>query len=105
MTEPKGVFLKNNRSALEHKEFVEESILDLLATNRIKEIPKTPFIVNPLSVSVEENKKRLLDLRHVNLHIRKEKIKFDDWKVMEDFIEQGGFMFKFDIKQGYHHID
>lgn len=61
--------------------------------------------MNPLSVSVEENKKRLLDLRHVNLHIRKEKIKFDDWKVMEDFIEQGGFMFKFDIKQGYHHID
>ena len=25
--------------------------------------------------------------------------------MMLDFVEPGGFMFKFDIKQGYHHID
>ena len=35
----------------------------------------------------------------------KDKIKFDDWKVMEQFIQSGVFMFKLDIKQGYHHID
>ena len=40
-----------------------------------------PEVLNPLSVSLRKNKKRLiLDLRHVNLYITKEKIKFDDWE-------------------------
>jgi len=35
----------------------------------------------------------------------KDKIKFDDWKVMKNLISDKGYMFQFDIKQGYHHID
>ena len=50
-------------------------------------------------------KRLILDLRHVNKHVYKDKVKFDDWKVMEQYLQQGGYMFKFDIKQGYHHVD
>ena len=51
-------------------------------------------------------KKRLiLDLRYVNQHIFKDSIKFDDLKVMEQYLNPNDFMFKFDIKQGYHHIN
>lgn len=65
-----------------------------------------PYIVNPISVSVNNDKKRLiLDLRHVNKHVYKDKIKFHDWKVMKDYLKPNNFLFKFDITQGYHHID
>ena len=100
ITTPEKVIFKNNLSAQNHREFVDEALNELLATGRV------PYVVNPLSVSIQRNgKKRLiLDLRHVNKHVYKDKIKFDDWKTMEDFVVKQGFLFKFDIKQGYHHI-
>ena len=104
-TPPKN-FNKNNKSALKHEGFVTSAIQELLDTGRIVELPEPPYIVNPLSVSDNGEKLRLiLDLRLVNGHVYKDKIKFDDWKIMEHFLEQGGFGFKFDISQGYHHID
>ena len=77
-----------------------------LKTERILEVSHPPFVVNPLSVSIQSNgKKRLiLDLRHINKHIFKDKIKIDDWKVLHEYIVQNGYIFKFDLKQGYHHI-
>ena len=55
---------------------------------------------------MKNDKKRLiLDLRYVNQHVYKDKIKFEDWKIAKQLISQNGYMFKFDIKQGYHHID
>ena len=52
-------------------------------------------------------KKRLsLYLRYVNSHIYRDKIKFDDWKCFENYIsDHKGYMCKFDLKNGYHHID
>ena len=81
--------------------------MSYLQRGRVVETTNIPHVGNPLSVSVQQNgKKRLiLDLRHVNKHVYKDKIKFEDWKTMEDFVVKQGFMFKFDIKQGYHHIE
>ena len=61
-------------------------------------------VINPLSVS---SKKRLiLNLRYVNSHVYKEKIKSEDWKFFEHYLEgKKGHLFKFDLKNGYHHID
>ena len=84
LTTPPSTFLKNNRSAVEHSSFVTKAIQELLDTGRIKEVETPPVVVNPLSVSSKNGKERLiLDLRHVNKHVYKQKIKFDDWKVME----------------------
>ena len=41
----------------------------------------------------------------MNHYIYKDRIKFDDWKIMEQFVHKGDFFFKFDIKPGYHHVD
>ena len=38
-------------------------------------------------------------------HIYKERIKFEDLRFMEQFLNPHEYMFKFDIKQGYHHVD
>ena len=106
LTYPPKVVLRNNRSAHEHRDFVTKAILELLATSRIKEVSLPPHVVNLLSVSSKNGKGRLiLDLRHVNQHVHKQKIKFDDWKVMEQLLVQGGYVFSFDIKQGYHHVE
>ena len=107
ITTPEKAIFKNNLSAQNNREFVDEALNELLATGRVVETTNIPRVVNPLSVSVQRNgKKRLiLDLRHVNKHVYKDKIKFEDWKTMEDFVVKQGFMFKFDIKQGYHHIE
>ena len=64
-------------------------------------------MVNPLSVSVQPNgKKRLiLDLRYVNKHLIKQRVKYEDWKVALSYFQKGAFMISFDLKSGYHHID
>ena len=107
VTIPPSTKIRNNRSAIDHSEFVEEAISDLLKSSLIVKCKEMPHVVNPLTVSVNaKGKKRLvLDLRHVNPHVWHEKIKFDDWKVALDYINKGCFMFGFDLKSGYHHID
>ena len=68
----------------------------------------TPKVINPLSVSLNsKGKKRLiLDLRYANDHLYKEKIKFANWKYFENYLQANkGYLFKFDLKNGYHHID
>ena len=103
---PSKSFSPNNKSALIHRTFVDEALYELLRTSRVKIVKKRPHVINPLSVAERHGKLRLiLDLRKVNLHVFKDKVRFDDWKVMEDFVEKGDFGFKFDISQGYHHID
>lgn len=65
---PESVILPNNRSARDHSSFVDEALLELLSSGRVIQVADAPFVVNPLSVSVQPSgKKRLiLDLRHVN---------------------------------------
>ena len=79
---PTSVFLPNNKSALHNADFVLGAITELLKVGSVVQCPCPPVVVNPLSVSIQPNgKKRLiLDLRHVNLFVKKSKIKFGDAK-------------------------
>ena len=104
---PTPVILKNNRSALDHKSFVEQAIHDLLIRGLVVECSNVPYVVNPITVSVQNNgKKRLiLDLRHVNKHLWKSKVKFEDIRVAMQYISIGSYFFKFDLHSAYHHLD
>ena len=105
---PQKAYFKNNKSALRNNDFVTDSIIDLLASKLVKETNNIPHVVSPLSVAENSvGKKRLiLDLRYVNKHIYTHKVKFDDWKCFQNFLNAGSkFMFKFDLKSGYHHVD
>ena len=44
-------FLKNNRSSLEHPQFVQQAITKLLKDGCIEEHSPPPFCVNPLTVA------------------------------------------------------
>ena len=63
-------------------------------------------MVNPLSVSVQPNgKKRLiLDLRYVNKHLIKQRVKYEDWKIALSYFQKRALMISFDLKSSYHHI-
>ena len=88
------------------KNFVDQEITELINTGRVKEVENVWYIVNPFSVSEKSDKLRLiLKLRHVNMHAYKNNIKYENWDDMLNYVENECFMYKFDIKQGYHHID
>ena len=106
ITNPETCHLKNNKSSLENSDFVKEAIQELLNSGSVIETTTKPFVINPLTVAKNKNKCRLvLDLRHVNLHLWKEHIVFEDWKVALDYYNKNCFMYDFDLKSGYHHID
>ena len=94
-TTPSSVYLLNNRSALHHSDFVIEAIHDLLIRGLIVEGNQKPFVINPLTVSVQSNsKKRLnLDLRHANKHLWKTSVKFEDIRTAMQFINAKSFFF------------
>ena len=105
-TPPPRLFT-NNASALKEADFVSEAIFELLRDNRVEEIISPPDIVNPLTVSVQANgKKRLiLDLRHINLHVYKQKFKCENLHTIKNTFAKDFFVFSFDLKSGYHHVD
>lgn len=105
-TPPKFRF-SNNNSAFKHSDFVSNAISDLVSNGCVIEIPFIPYLVNPLSVSVNKlGKKRLiLDLSCMNNYVWKQKIKFEDFKVALQYFLKDCYMGKFDLKSGYHHID
>ena len=47
----------------------------------------------------------MLDLRHVNLHVGEKRVKFEDWKVFQNYLSNEGSIFAFNLKSGYHHAD
>ncbi len=46
-----------------------------------------------------------MDLRHVNQYFQKKHVKYEDWKVALSYFEMGAYMFSFDLKSGYHHVE
>ena len=102
---PSNAEFKNNSSALKNWEFIEESIKDMLRVGTVKERLTKPKVLNPLSVSTKGKERLILDLRYVNNHLSKNKIKFDDWNSFQNYLEgHKGHLFKFDLKSGYHHV-
>ena len=58
---PPAASFRNNRSAIQHSEFVGQAISDLLIAGSVVECGCAPTVVNPLSVSTQANgKKRLI---------------------------------------------
>ena len=98
---------KINSSALEQPAFVESAINVLIINGCVTEVFEAPVIINPLSVSVQKSgKKRLiLDLRHVNQFLYKCRFRCEDLSIAKEVLNPGDFMFTFDLKSGYHHVE
>ena len=107
MSEPPSMSYKNNKSALSHSSFVESTISELLSLGCIVNVPFQPYIVSPLSVAENSSGKLrlILDLSNLNFYVRKDKVKFEDWKIAAQYFQKDSYLYKFYLKSGYFHID
>ena len=98
---------QQNRVVYTGLKFVSESIADLVATGCVRVVPEPPLVCSPLSV-VENSagKKRLvINLRHLNRFLWKQKFKYEDLRIAMMLFKRGDYLFSFDLKSGYHHVD
>ena len=103
---PSNEKFKNNSSTLKNSEFVEESIKGMLRVGKVKECLRKPKALNPLSLSTKGKNRMILDLRYVNNHLFKDKTIFGDWNSFLNCLQGNkGYLFKFDLKSEYHHVD
>ena len=62
--------------------------------------------LNAPAVSSAAGKQRLvLNLRYLNKFLQKETFKYEDLRIASMMFERHEYMFKFDLKSGYHHVD
>ena len=106
-TEPDRVILQNNRSALDNPDFVKSEIESLLKKGCIREVVSPPKVVNPLTVAYNKKAKPrlVLDCRHINPHLFQFRFKYEDAYVAKEMFRKGDYLFGYDLKSAYHHID
>ena len=79
-----------------------------LECNRcIQQVDHQPHICSPLSV-VDNGRGKLrlvINLRYLNQYLWQDKFKYEDLRIAMLMFQKGGFMFSFDLKSGYHHVD
>ena len=81
--------LKNHLSAIKHPDFVQEAVAQLLRYHCITERASPSFCVNPLAVAEGKKLRSVIDLRHVNQYIFKNKFEYEDLRSLSQVIEQG----------------
>ena len=97
---------RNNNSYREHEDFAVSEILKLIKNKKVEVVKHKPRIVNPLSVQVEPTKKRLiLDCSFLNRYVACPSFKMEDYRTALSLIDKNGYIFSFDLKYGYHHLN
>ena len=97
----------NQASALANKEFITQAISEMVQNRCVVKVANQPHVCSPLSVvSNSVGKQRLvINLRYLNGYLWKDKFKYEDMRIAMLLFQQGDYMFSFDLKSGYHHID
>ena len=97
----------NHKSSLVHKSFVTEAVTELLANRCVNRVTEKPYICSPLSVveNAEGKLRLVLNLRYLNQFLYQVKFKYENLKVALLMVSEDDFLFKFDLKSGYHHLD
>ena len=67
------MYFKNNKSALDNSEFVDQTVSELVDSGCVHKVHFIPYVVSPLSVATNKTgKKRLiLDLSVLNKFVKK----------------------------------
>ena len=85
---PDKCYLRNNRSAVRHSQFVQEAIPRLLLNDRIQKHYEPPYCVNHLSVAEGKKLRLVIDLRHVNPCLFKHSFRYEELHCLSKVFEQ-----------------
>ena len=104
---PESVDLKNNKTARDSMEFVKSEVNKLLENGCVVEVKDKPIVINPLTVATNKvGKQRLvLDCCHLNKCLQKFNFKYEDAIEARRLFEKGTYLFSFNLRSAYHHID
>lgn len=102
---PPAFFARNNRSSLQHRDFVESEIANCLKKSYIIEVDAPPHCVNPLTVAEGKKLRLVLDLRHVNPYLTKRKFRYEDLDTVTEMLQSGDYFTMFDLVSAYYHIN
>ena len=104
---PPVFYQANHKSAIDNHEYVSEAIQALLKYRCIQMVAIRPHICSPLSVVINDvGKKRLVvNLRYLNQYLWKDHFKYEDLRTLMQMFSCKDYMFTFDLKSGYHHLD
>ena len=97
----------NHKSTMVHESFVDDAVENLVKNRCVLRVSKRPQVCSPLSVvSNSVGKLRLvLNLRYLNQYLHVLSFKYEDLRVAALLFEVDEYLFKFDLKSGYHHVD
>ena len=97
----------NHKSAELHHQFVDEAIQNLVQNHCVIKVDQRPVVCSPLSVvSNSSGKLRLvLNLRYLNQFLYAPHFKYEDLRTAALLFEKHEYLFKFDLKSGYHHVN
>ena len=104
ITIPPSFYAPNNKSNLRNSKFVSQANSKPLRNNCIEELDQKPCCCNPLTVSESKKLRLVLDLRHVNSFIRKNKFRYENLTTLSEILSEGDHFTTFDLSSGYHHI-
>ncbi len=93
-----------------HRRFVSASMEALKARGVVgvwKEEWGAPRVISPLKVVPKKGGKLrlILDLSRLNKYLRFPKFKYDSVRLIAELFEEGDYMFSWDAKDGYWHVD
>ena len=106
-SEPPPHRLSNSASALKYKDFVSQAVAELLCNGCVKKLESAPHVCSPLSVVVNAKGKKCLviNLHCLNQFLKKESFKYEDLCILLTLLKTQDYLYKFDLKSGYHHKD
>ena len=84
-----------------------DALQELEGNRCITKVSNPPHVCSPLSVVVSSQGKRrlVLNLRYLNQFLWVDKFKYEDLRVAMLMFEKDDYLFSFDLKAGYHHVD
>ena len=104
---PYSIENRSSSSARRQDSFVEGAISELMSRGCLREVSDYPQFCNPLHVAVQSSGKLrlILDLSHLNKFVVKKSVKYEDLRTVLQLFSPGVFVFSFDLKSAFHHID
>ena len=104
---PQPFSQQNHKSTELRHVLVQEALFSLLEKRYVRRVDHKPYVCSPLSiVSNTAGKLRLvLNLRYVNQFLHVIKFKYEDLRIAALMFEPNEYLFKFDLKSGFHHVD
>ena len=99
--------IENRSSTRRQDSFVEGAISELMSRGCLREVSDYPQFWNPLHVAVQSSRKLrlMLDLTHLNKFVVKKSVEYEDLRTVLQLFSPGMFVFSFDLKSAYHHVD